>query len=111
MQRDDPDRVDEAMARLAKLLDADADELLALATTPDAPLGARSRPGPASKQSLFTLDGSAQVRVTPDDDRCVAAEVIAAGSDGPAWLSVQVYSAMPHAARAGLGQPGHGEHL
>jgi hypothetical protein len=111
MQRDDPDRVNEAMARLAKLLDADADELLALATTPDAPLGARSRPGPASKQSLFTLDGSAQVRVTPDDDRCVAAEVIAAGSDGPAWLSVQVYSAMPHAARAGLGQPGHGEHL
>jgi hypothetical protein len=101
MQRDDPDRVDEAVARLAKLLDADAGELLTLATTSDAPLGARSRPGPTSKQSLFTLDGPAQVRVTPDDDRCVAAEVVTAGDDGPARLSVQVYSAIRHAAKPG----------
>lgn len=107
MQRDDPDRVNEAVTRLARLLDADAGELLALATTDDAPLGARSRPGPASRQSLFTLDGSAQARVTPDDDRCIAAEVITAGSDGPARLSVEVYSATRHTAprRAWLSGP------
>jgi hypothetical protein len=94
MQRDDPGQVNQAVIRLAALLDADAGELLALATMADAPLGTRSRPGPASRQSLFTLDGPARVRVTPDDDRCIAAAVITAGKAGPARLSVEVYSAM-----------------
>lgn len=93
MQRDDPGRITDAITRLSRLLEADPRELLALATTADAPLGTRSRSRPASRQSLFTLDGDAQVRVTPDDDRCIAAEVTAEGNDGPARLSVQVYSA------------------
>jgi hypothetical protein len=92
LQRDDPDRVAGAMTRLSRLLGADPRELLALATT-DAPLGTRSRSSPASRQGLFTLDSPAQVRVTPDDDRCIAAEVISAGIDGPARLGVEVYSA------------------
>ena len=95
MQRDDAGRVAEAVARLSRLLDAGDGELLALASMADAPLGTRSRPGPASAQSLFTLDGHDQVRVTPDDDRCIAAEVITAkGKIGPARLSAEVYSAM-----------------
>jgi hypothetical protein len=93
MQRDDPGRVNEAVTRLSRLLDADPCELLWLATTPDAPLGTRSRSGPASRQTLFTLDGTVQVRMTPDDDRCIAADVIAADKDGPAGLSVDVYAA------------------
>jgi hypothetical protein len=32
----------------------------------------------------------AQIRITLDDDCCIAAEVIAEGKDGPARLSVQV---------------------
>jgi hypothetical protein len=93
MQRDEPGRVTEAVARLAKLLNADADELLRHATAASAPLGVRSRSRPASRESLFTLHGPAQVRVTPDDDRCIAAQVTTAGDDGPARLSVEVYSA------------------
>ena len=93
MQRDDPGRVTEAVTRLSRLLDADPCELLGLATAPDAPLGARSRSGPASRQALFTLDGTAQVRVTPGDDRCIAAEVRVAGNDGPARLSVDLHAA------------------
>jgi hypothetical protein len=93
MQRDDPDRVSDAIARLSALLRVDAEGLLALATAFDAPLGSRSRSSPTSKESLFTLDGSAQVRVTPDDDRCIAAEVVASGHDGPPRLAVVVYSA------------------
>jgi hypothetical protein len=109
MQRDDPERVNEAVTRLAGLLHADAGELLAFATRADAPLGARSRPGPASRQTLFTLDGPAQVRVTPDDDRCIASEAITAGNDGPARLSVEVYSATRHTARPGPGYLDHGD--
>jgi hypothetical protein len=93
MQSDDPARVAGSITRLSRLLDADPRELLALVTTADAPLGTRSRSSPASRHSLFTLDGPAQVRVTPDDDRCIAAEVISGGMDGPARLSVEVYSA------------------
>jgi hypothetical protein len=109
MQRDDPERVNEAVTRLAGLLHADAAELLAFATTADAPLGARSRPGPAFRQSLFTLDGPTQVRVTPDDDRCIAAEAITAGNDGLARLSVEVYSATRHIARLRPGYLDHGD--
>jgi len=98
MQSDEPGRVTEAVARLAKLLDADASELLRHATAADAPLGARSRSSPASRESLFTLHGPAGLRVTPDDDRCVAAEVTTAGDDGPPRLSVGVYSATRRAA-------------
>jgi hypothetical protein len=93
MQRDEPGRVTEAAARLAKLLNADASELLRHATATSAPLGARSRSSPASCESLFTLHGPAQVRVTPDDDRCIAAEITTAKDHGPARLSVEVYSA------------------
>lgn len=93
MQRDEPGRVTEAAVRLAKLLGADAGELLEHATAADAPLGARSRSHPASRESLFTLYGPAQVRVTPDDDRCIAAEVTTARNDGPARLTAAVYSA------------------
>jgi hypothetical protein len=93
MQRDEADRVNEAVTRLARLQDADVGELLTLTTAADAPLGTRARRGPASRGSLFTLDGPGQVRVTPDDDRCIAAEVTTAGKDGPARLSVEVHSA------------------
>jgi hypothetical protein len=93
MQRDDPDRVTTAMTRISALLGANAEELLALATSVDAPLGSRSRSTPTSKASLFTLEGEDQVRVTPDDDRCVAAQVTAAGGHGPPSLAVEVYSA------------------
>ncbi len=89
MQRDDPSRVSEAITRLARLLDTDADRLLTLATEAGAPLGTRSRSGPASKESLFMLDGPDQVRVTPDDDRCIAAEVTTTGNDGPVRLTVE----------------------
>jgi hypothetical protein len=93
MQCDAPGRVGEAITRLSRLMHADPAEMVALATEPGAPLGVRSRQGPASKESLFTLDGPDNVRVTPDDDRCIAAEVLTAGNDGPARLTVEVYSA------------------
>jgi hypothetical protein len=93
MQRDDPGRISEAINRLARLLATDADHLLTLATEASAPLGTRSRSSPASKEGLFALDGPDQVRVTPDDDRCIAAEVTTGGNDGPARLTVEVYSA------------------
>jgi len=80
-------------ASTARALGADAGELLRHATAADAPLGARSRSHPASRESLFTLHGPAQVRVTPDDDRCIAAEVATAGGDGPPRLTAAVYSA------------------
>jgi hypothetical protein len=69
--------------------------LLGHAIAASAPLGARSRSHLSSRESLFTLHGSAAVRVTPDDDRCIAAEVTTAGHDGLARLSVEVYSAHP----------------
>jgi hypothetical protein len=93
MQRDDPDRLADAIGRLAPLLDVQAGELLALATASDAPLGSRSRSSTTSKESLFTLDGAFQVRVTPDDDRCAAAEVVSSGNNGPPRLAVEIYSA------------------
>jgi hypothetical protein len=93
MQREDPGRISEAINRLATLLATDADHLLTLATEASAPLGTRSRSSQASKQSLFMLDGHDQVRITPDDDRCIATEVTTAGNDGPARLTVEVYSA------------------
>jgi hypothetical protein len=94
MQRDDPSRVTEAVDRLSRLLGADPNELLALATAAGAPLGTRSPSSATSRQGLFTLDGPDQVRVTPDDDRCIAAEVISAGKDGPARLAVEVHAAV-----------------
>jgi hypothetical protein len=38
-------------------------------------------PQTATLSGLFTLDGPSQVRVTPDDDRCIAAELTTAGKD------------------------------
>lgn len=83
------DPLRQSIGRLAALLDADEDDLLSLVTGPEAPLGVAT--------GLFTLDGSAQVRVTPDDDRCVAAEVMSAGHDGPPRIGVAVHVA--HATR------------
>lgn len=95
IQRDDPDRVSEQVARLSALLGVDPEELLALVTAADAPLGTKSRPSRRSKESLFKLDklDPAQVYVTPDDHRCAAAQVVAVRGDGPPCLSVEVYSA------------------
>lgn len=93
MQRDAPERIREAIARLSILLDVPADELLALATAHYAPLGTRSSSKPTSKHSLFTLDGTDQVRVTPDDDRCIAAEILAVRDGQAPSLKVEVYSA------------------
>jgi predicted nucleic acid-binding Zn-ribbon protein len=92
LQRDDPGPLTEAVGRLAPLLGVRAEELLSLAAAGDAPLGSRSRSSTTSKQSLFTLDGASQVRVTPDDDRCVAAEVVSSGTNGPPRLAVETYS-------------------
>lgn len=91
MQCDDPDRVRDAVLRLSALIDVNTEELLALASTRDAPLGPRSRSSPTSKESLFTLDGAAQVRVTPDDHRCVAAEVLARDTTAR-QVTVEVYA-------------------
>lgn len=99
MQRDETGQVNGAFTRLARLQHADAGELLALATAADAPLGTRTRSGPDSRASLFTLDGPGQVRVTPDDDRCIAAELITAGKNGPARLAVEVHAAAYHPER------------
>jgi hypothetical protein len=93
MQRDEPERLHLAMRRLSLLLEVDEERLLDLATAPGAPLGTRSRPKPTSKDCLFTLDGATQVRVTPDDDRCVAAEVLASGDCESSRLTVEVYAA------------------
>jgi hypothetical protein len=93
MQRDDAERIRDAISRLSVLLAAPADELLALVTTPDAPLGTRSRSKPTLKHCLFTLDGTDQVRVTPDDDRCVAAEILAVPNGRAPRLRTEVYSA------------------
>jgi len=101
MQRDDADHVRQAITRLSALLGADSDELLALATADNAPLGRKSRPSPHSKQSLFALNRAGQVRVTPDDDRCIAAQIVLAGNDRPPTLSVEVHSAEPRSP----GQP------
>lgn len=83
---------DRATRRLETLLSVTRDDLRALLTAPDAPLGAARR--------LLTLDGVHQVRVTPDDDRCVAAEIIAADDDGPPRLAVHVYAARGRTGRA-----------
>lgn len=71
------------MRRLARLTGQDSAQLAAWFTA-DAPLG-------VAKQ-LLCLDGPAQVRVTPDDDRCVAAEVLVHDRDGPARLSVEAWT-------------------
>jgi hypothetical protein len=56
-------------------------------------------PQTATLSGLFTLDGPSQVRVTPDDDRCIAAELTTAGKDSPARLAVEIYSATRHPER------------
>jgi hypothetical protein len=93
MQCDDADHVRHATARLSALLGVDNDELLALATAENAPLGPKARPIPLSKQSLFTHNHAGQVRVTRDDDRVIAAQVVLAGNDGPPTPTVEVHSA------------------
>ena len=93
MQRDDVDRLRPAITRLSGLLEVDEGTLTDLTTGPDAPLGTRSRTKPNSNECLFTLDGVRQVRVTPNDDRCLGAEVLARPNDGPPRLTVDVYTA------------------
>ena len=93
MQRDEPGRIGAVIGRLSRLLDVDATYLMSLASDPEAPLGTRSRARPDSAESLFVLDGSNQVRVTPDDDRCAAAEVMSAGDGGQPSVTVEVFRA------------------
>lgn len=92
MQWDEAHRIQLPIARLSDLLGVDEDMLRTLATAHDAPLGPRARTTSTSKEALFTLDGATQVRVTPDDDRCVAALITARGDAPPARLAVDVYS-------------------
>jgi hypothetical protein len=56
-------------------------------------LGTRSRLRSASRRSPFTLDGATRVRFTPDDDGCIAAEVITVGNLGLARLSAEIHTA------------------
>jgi hypothetical protein len=92
MQRAAPtDQLRACVRRLAVLLEVPSEELLALATGgPEAPL--------AEARRLFTLDGETQVRVTPDDDRCAAAEVLSVSEDEPVRVAVEVYAARRHAS-------------
>lgn len=75
----------EAARRLGTLLDVDPDEVLDLAVAPGAPAGVA--------KCLFTLDGECQVRVTPDDDRCTGAEIVAVDSSGTPRLQVALHAA------------------
>jgi hypothetical protein len=85
------DQLNTCVRRLGVLLAVPSEELLTLATGgPEAPL--------AQARKLFTLDGEAEVRVTPDDDRCVAAEVVSASGDKPVRMTVEVYAAKRLAA-------------
>lgn len=72
-----------SVQRLESLLGVPGDELLALVTAHGAPLGEATQ--------LFTVDGSDQVRVTPDDDRCIAAEVVAADGEPQPQLAVDLH--------------------
>jgi hypothetical protein len=82
----DTDELRACVSRLAALLAASENELFALAAGgPEAPLGDAKR--------LFRLDGDTQVRVTPDDDRCIAAEVVAVSDERPAHLVVELHAA------------------
>jgi hypothetical protein len=80
------DELEECLWRLAAPLGMPASTLGDL-TCPDqdAPLGIAAR--------LFSLDGAREVRVTPDDDRCLAAEVLSLGDEAPAKVAAEVYSA------------------
>lgn len=85
MQRAEPRLLRTEVARLAALLHVDEERLATLIAAPGAPLG--------TARHLFTIDGPEQVRTTPDDTGCVAAEVIASGEEGPVRLSVEVFDA------------------
>jgi len=73
-----------AAGRLEMLLGLEPDHVLELVLAPGAPLGLAKR--------LLTLDGADQVRVTPDDDRCLGAEVIAVERSGQPRVAVDVYA-------------------
>lgn len=79
------DQLHAAVHRLEALVAADYNELLTLVTAPGAPLGAATQ--------LFALDRDAQVRVTPDDHRCVAAQIVAVDDSEPARLAVDLHAA------------------
>lgn len=76
MQRDDPDQARAAVPVMSRLLGAPADEIADLIAARGAPLGTRSRSGTRGRERLFTLAGGDRISVTPDDDRCIAAEVL-----------------------------------
>jgi hypothetical protein len=84
-QAEPTDRLMEAAARMSAMTGEDEITLRAALTGGPAPLG-RAR-------CLLTLDGATQVRVTPDDDRCVAVEIRSVGADGPPRLAVQAWKA------------------
>ena len=58
----------------------------------------------ASRRSPFTLDGATRVRFTPDDDGCIAAEVITVGNLGPARLSAKIHTATHLNSAGQMGQ-------
>ncbi len=71
--------------RIATLLGVERNKLLTLITHDDSPLGEAHR--------LFTSHGGTQVRVTPDDHRCVAAEVFSLSDEGPPRLAAELFAA------------------
>lgn len=74
----------ECARRLATALRSHPQTVASMITEPDAPLGCARR--------LFTLDGANGVRVTPDDDRCLGAEILAAGASDEARVAVDLIS-------------------
>lgn len=74
MQRDDFDQVGDAAPVISRLLGTPADEIADLIARARRSLGTRSRSGTRSRERLFTPAGGARISVTPDDDRCAAAE-------------------------------------
>lgn len=84
MQRGMPtEQIRISVQRLESLLGVPGDELLPLVTAHGAPLGEAMQP--------FVIDGSDQVRVTPDDERCIAAEVVAVDGEPPPRLAVDLH--------------------
>jgi hypothetical protein len=106
MQCDDSDGVREAATGLSALLGVDADELLVLVAANDAPLGSRSQSSPQSKETLSTLDGASEVRVTRTDhcrlDVLITRGVVQAGSSAPSHTRISRHgsSVPPDSSRA-----------
>lgn len=83
MQRANPaSTIIECARRLAHDFGLPGERITELLTTASAPLGAARR--------LVVRDGERAVRVTPDDGRCVAAEVRSPGVAGESYVAVDL---------------------